>query len=189
MTLTHTRAADRDLAGQTDYYGLLRTFTDGYGQMRVPLARTRAADRRTSESRTSRTHRRADGAMAWQAIRTIRTPGRVTRLRQGYGAASHNQRLFADRDNRMSYSSYSSYLSYPAPSPRSAARTRVSGDTPPSRNSVSANTRLRERSNGLERFAARIRLLRAGRPRARSPHGSDFVPQAGDRAAFMPRRL
>ena len=35
--------------------------------------------------------------------------------------------------------------------------------------------------------SAHTRLLRAGRPRARSPHGSDFVPQAGYKAAFMPR--
>ena len=33
------------------------------------------------------------------------------------------------------------------------------------------------------------RSWRGGRRRARSPHGSDFVPRVGDKAAFMPCRL
>ena len=41
-----------------------------------------------------------------------------------------------------------------------------------------APARLRERINGRLTPSACTRFLRAGRPRARSPHGSDFVPQA-----------
>ena len=46
-----------------------------------------------------------------------------------------------------------------------------------------AGTQKRSRS-----VSARKRLLRAGRPRARSPHGSDFVPRAGYKAARKPPR-
>ena len=71
------------------WYGRVRTGTDRYGRVEnttgLTLAHTRAADKSTNENRTYRTKR------------TNRTMWRVTRLRQGYGAASHDQRLFAVR--------------------------------------------------------------------------------------------
>ena len=92
----------------------------------IPLSHTRAADRNTSASGTSRT------------IRTIRTTGRVT-ITNAY-LQDRDQAWARGPNHAMSYMSYLSYRSYPAPSTRAVACVCVSVPHPPVCGGVSLQT-------------------------------------------------